>query len=112
MTAVCCEQCFERIAREDPTAARIWLDLCAFQVKYGEVFEYREERVPTIVPHTRKLEEMGYMATADGGEAVRVIVLGRQKKKMNWQPYGAAKENLFDTFCIARVEHGNDDDEW
>jgi len=99
MTAVCCSQCFDFIARKDTTAAKLWLDACAFCVKFEGIFKLKENRVPHTIKHFRCLEELGFITTADGDDAVKVRVNGYDIMEMAGIPEG------MDTFCIDREEH-------
>lgn len=96
-TAVCCNQCFESIARKDPMAAHLWLDLCAYFVKLEGLFKLRETRVPWTIPQFRNLEILGFISTADGQDGVIVRVNG----------YDIIEDGdlCLDTFCLDREEH-------
>lgn len=100
MTVVCCNKCYESMNKIDASAARLWLDLCAYSIKFQGVFKLREERVPGVIRFFRQLEQHGYILTADGEEAVRVRVNG----------YGVINENevLLDSFCLDREAHHED----
>lgn len=99
MTAVCCSQCFDFIARKNTTAAKLWLDACTFCVKFEGIFKLKETRIPNAIKHFRCLEELGFISTADGDDAVKVRVNGYDVLEMEDMEGGV------DTFCINREEH-------
>jgi hypothetical protein len=99
MTAVCCNQCFHTIASNDAPAAKLWLDLCAYFVKWEGNFKLRENRVPGVIKHFRNLEKMGFISTADGPDSVVVRVNGYDIILVEEQ------EMCLDTFCLDREKH-------
>lgn len=99
MTAVCCNLCFHSIATKDAPAAKLWLDLCAYFVKLEGTFQLRENRVPGIIKHFKSLENMGFITTVDGPEAVTVRVNGYDVIELE------DEEMCLDTFCLDREKH-------
>jgi len=97
MTAVCCNQCFQSIAKGNTTAARLWLDSCAFFVKLQGIYLLRETRIPDTIKYMKYLEELGYITTADGLEGVKVRVNGYDVMEAN--------NDFLETFCLQRQEH-------
>ncbi len=69
---VCCEICFERLAKKSTSAARIWLDLCRLRMEKGEVFELIAQDFSEL--HT--LELLGYVVTTDYPNRIGVFVNG------------------------------------
>lgn len=59
----------------------------------------RESRVPNSIIHFKCLEEMGFILTADGDNAVKVRVDGYEAIEID------AACNYLDTFCIDRENH-------
>ena len=99
MTAVCCNQCFTRIAKKDTKAARLWSDICAFFVKLDGNFILRESKVPWVIPQFKLLEKLGYILTADSEDGVKVRVNGYDVLEMEDHP------DYKDTFCLDREAH-------
>lgn len=102
MTAVCCNQCFHSIATQDAPAAKLWLDLCAYFVKWEGNFKLRENRVPGVIKHFKSLEKMGFITTADGPDAVTVRVNGYDVILMDEVD---DQRECIDTFCLDREKH-------
>lgn len=99
MKAVCCNQCFESIAREDTLAARAWLDLCACASRsFNGLMWFKEQNAPSYINAFRLLERLGYIASVDGLEAVKVKVNGHVD----------ILEGQLATYCIDRHGHGHD----
>lgn len=98
--AVCCNRCFEEIARESGKGAAVWLELCAYASKHGRVIKFREWRIPDSAKTFRMLESKGFIASADGDDAVRLRINGYLTIETEKGP--------IDTYCIKREEHGHD----
>lgn len=69
---VCCDTCFERLAKRSTSAARIWLDLCRIRLEKGQVFELKCQDFAEL--HT--LEIMGYVITTDYPSRIGIFVNG------------------------------------
>jgi len=100
-TYMCCNQCFENLAKKDTTAAKLWIDLCAYACKLG-VFGFVEARTHHSINPLRTLESMGYLKSADGLDMVKMRMMGHQVVEI--QETGA----LLNTFCMCREEHGHE----
>lgn len=103
MKVVCCNKCFEKIARDSTSAARAWMDLCIGSSKMGKILGLKEWNVPDSIDSLKKLEEMGYIATLDGFEYIKIKVHGQSSLEFNEEEVG-----IVDTYCIDRQEHGHD----
>lgn len=99
MTAFCCQQCFQSITTVDQEASKLWIQLCAYFVKFGGIFKLRENRVPGIIKHFRNLEKLGFISTADGPDAVSIIVNGYDIVEVD------TDQICVDTFCLDRSKH-------
>lgn len=99
MAAICCSECFEHIARKDSAAARLWLDLCDYFVKFSGNFKLREHNVPATIQHFKSLESLRFLDTLDGPESVVIRMNGHEVLESGEQGI-----NL-DTFCIDRHQH-------
>ena len=94
--AVCCELCVERIALTSPTAARIWMDLCDSHANIEHIsinLLLREHTVPPCIPALKTLEELRFIDTCDGFEAIQIRVKG-----FKWE------DNKY-TYCLDRTGH-------
>jgi len=69
---LCCEKCFEHIAKKNASAATIWLDLCLLQMQ-SDVFGIRTQGHK----HLRLLELQGYLVTTDTPEVLIIKMLGK-----------------------------------
>ena len=68
----CCDDCFEKIARENTTAARMWLELCNIYMNtpmFGLTLNHDNDK-------TRLLEHLGYITTTETPEMMLVKVHG------------------------------------
>src|SRR5690606_32052555 len=101
MKVICCNQCFDRIARINPNSARIWIDLCAYYANHG-ILGLREWRIPDAIGPLRALETSGFIETLDGADSVSVKVNGLETflVRGHFEP--------LQTFCIDRRSHGNE----
>lgn len=74
---LCCDSCFELIARRSTNAAKLWLDLCELEMKL-ERFGLRTPDFPTL----SLLESMGFIVTTDIPGIIIVKVHGRRKDSL------------------------------
>lgn len=70
---LCCEKCFEMIARNSTGAAKLWLDLCELQL-HSEVFGIKTQDFVTL----RLLEVLGFIVTTDTPEVIVIKVKGQK----------------------------------
>ncbi len=105
MTVICCNQCFENIAKKDTKAARLWLDLCSYRAKVSSNFFLKEWMVPEEVPSILNLEILGFISTLDAKEGVCVRVEGYESMSFC---SSLSCSVCIDTFCIEREGHGSD----
>jgi hypothetical protein len=69
---VCCQNCFERIARVDTVSARLWMDFCKWQLECGKVLvfecgDFAEFRI---------LENLGFIVSTEQADTISVKVQG------------------------------------
>lgn len=86
---LCCDECFDIIAKESTTAAHMWLDFCEFQITLP-IFCL----VTPFLNSIKLLENMGFILTTETQDIIIVKVLGRKDDLAG--PY----------FCCGRC-HGN-----
>lgn len=103
MVMICCNQCFEHIAKKNPAAARVWLDMCKYYIKYRGTYQMNEEHISSTLSSTILLEELGYITTCDRSPAVMVRVNGYDVVDV------PEKQVCLETFCLDREKHS---DEW
>lgn len=87
---ICCEQCLENIARNSTNAARIWMDLCAINVKKGNPFPL----LTIDFPELRALEQMGFIVTTDQNGKLMIRLNGR-----------CLTDDGYDFFCLRHGDH-------
>lgn len=61
---LCCNTCFERIAKGNTSAARLWLDLCSLYIKQNGLFVLRDWSSLQI----NYLENLGFITTTETGK--------------------------------------------
>lgn len=71
---ICCDKCFEEIANISPSAARIWMNLCAIYQDKDDVLETSND-----FPELRTLEKLGYLISTDTAELIQFKMLGMHK---------------------------------
>lgn len=96
-TIVCCQKCYDKLLNLNEWTAKFWVELCKYYVHFRGVLNLHEEKNLWAAQHMQALEQMGYIATADG-EAVGVRVNGY--KVVNNDNLGCVE-----TFCVGRDEH-------
>lgn len=82
---VCCERCFETIAKKSTTAAKLWLDLCAIKLAIGEIVSFRGQDFAAL----RSLEIMGYICSTERLDHILIKIHGHR-----------TTENGQDFFCL------------
>lgn len=72
---LCCDACFERLAKISVKAAKLWIDLCA-------IYTYEEGVFHVVFDddegHFVTLERLGYIITTDIDKGVVVNVSGQR----------------------------------
>ena len=58
---MCCPECLEDIARNSTAAGKLWMELCAYQMRAGEYFRI----VMLEYDSLQKLEQLGYVLTTE-----------------------------------------------
>lgn len=87
---ICCEKCFEVIAKRNTTCARLWMDLCAIRLKRGEYVELYSLDFPEL----RILEKLGFVVSTDRPEKICIRIKGYSQT-----PDGE------DLFCLKAGKH-------
>lgn len=70
---LCCDSCFDLIARRSTNAAKLWLDLCDIQV-HSQTFGLRTRDFPTL----RLLENFGFILTMEKPGMILIKVQGQK----------------------------------
>ncbi len=75
---ICCEKCFEVVGKKSTKAARLWMELCAFQMNSGEIMclsncDWNEFDELFI------LESLGYLVSTETEEDVSFKLNGHLK---------------------------------
>lgn len=69
---VCCEDCFQTLAKMNTKAARLWMDLCALRMATAPIF-----RISYIeYPELRSLETQGFVVSTENHEGITIRVEG------------------------------------
>jgi hypothetical protein len=69
---LCCDDCFAVLAKTNTKAARLWLDLCEAQRRYGVFGLVTSDTTPSML----LLERMGFIITTDTRDLIIVKVRG------------------------------------
>ncbi len=69
---LCCDACYDLIAKRSEPAARIWLDLCEVQAR-GSIFGLKIDDNEYFL----LLETLGFILTTDTKEYILFKVLGK-----------------------------------
>lgn len=85
---VCCEKCFEYVAKQSTNAARLWLDLCALWYTKGQVLTVRTHDFPEL----RTLEQMNFLMSTDQPQHILIKIFGLQKDHLDGIDY----------FCVGK----------
>ncbi len=68
---ICCDKCFDLIARRSTDAAKLWLDLCEIQ-EHVQVFAINSDDFLDLTT----LENLGFVVTTDIPDFIVIKVLG------------------------------------
>ena len=71
-TGICCNECFDLIARKSTISAKLWLDLCDLYIK-SNIFGLRSEDFREL----RILELLGFIITTETPDIILVKVQGQ-----------------------------------
>ncbi len=82
---ICCEECFEKVGRENTSAARMWMDLCAYRCA-GYTLHVEED-----CEALKTLELLGFVISTDEPTRVCVKLRGCMETDEG-QPFFCAKE--------------------
>lgn len=74
---LCCDRCFELLAKRSTNAAKLWLDLCEIQ-STCEIFALKVEDDP----YFQLLEMLRFITTTDYFNAMIVKVHGQEKDSL------------------------------
>lgn len=69
---LCCDACYDLIAKRSDLAASLWLELCEIQIR-SEVFGLKTPDSG----HMQLLETLGYIITTETKEYIMIKVQGR-----------------------------------
>lgn len=69
---ICCDLCFESIAKLSPKSARLWLELCDLFVLYQGIFGFAKSANAEV----KVLENMGYLVTHENEYQLLVKMIG------------------------------------
>jgi len=72
---ICCDRCFECIAKRNVEAAKLWLDLCDIQEGCPGIFGLRTSDFSSL----RLLELLGFILTTDTPQIIFVKVKGQKQ---------------------------------
>lgn len=99
MTVTCCSECYRFISNIDQKASELWINLCTTFVKFEGNFTVVESLAPWQHPQLKKLEELGYITTADKADGANVRVNGYEIMELT------NDDLCLETFCIQREKH-------
>lgn len=71
---LCCDECFDLLAKRSTVAARLWLDLCAIQSSCS-IFGLKIDDNPPM----QLLEYLGFITTTDMPNLIVVKVRGKEE---------------------------------
>jgi len=77
MTCNYCEECFDYICSKDPFAAELWISICKYGYRRGNIIEVKLNN--SIEKHLKLLEEDGFILTRDTLDCVQLRVNGMYK---------------------------------
>ena len=72
---LCCDECFAILAQKSTTVAKLWLDLCQANLRYG-IFGLV---TPDTTPSLLMLEQLGFITTTDTANQIIVRVNGLEQ---------------------------------
>ena len=67
---ICCETCFQSIGEKNTKCARLWMDICASKLEYGEIVKSYD------LPEIKELEEMGFIISTEQNDYIKVKIQG------------------------------------
>lgn len=77
---LCCDKCFERVAKKNVSSARMWLDLCRVSEEEGDYFALMDTQYFDIgCLELRVLENLGYITTTESSNMLRLRMNGRRQ---------------------------------
>jgi hypothetical protein len=91
--AICCEKCFENIAKRNTKAARTWIEFCSIYAIIG----FDCMKISSDLPEIRMLETKGYLVSQEM-ENGQILV------HMNGHYISDDKVHYF---CTDRSNHGD-----
>ena len=71
---LCCDACFALLAKMDTKVARLWMDLCEVQLRYGIFGLVTSDTPPSLL----LLEQMGFIVTTEKRDLIVVKFRGEQ----------------------------------
>lgn len=74
---LCCDECFDLLAKRSTVAAKLWLDLCEIQEKC-RIFGLRIEESA----HLQLLEHLGFIITTDAEGLTVIKVFGKEEDSL------------------------------
>lgn len=69
---ICCQSCFDDIAKKSTTSARLWMDFCAARMENQMPLQLKGPDCPQI----RILEQMGFLISTDRKNSISIKVNG------------------------------------
>lgn len=69
---LCCDECFAMLAKKNTRVARLWMELCDAQLRYGIFGLVSSDTSPSLLI----LERMGFIVTTDTRDLIIVKVRG------------------------------------
>ncbi len=70
---ICCDECFDTVARRNTTAAMLWMDLCKISSRQGEVLYLEVQDFSEL----RTLEKLGFIVSTEMNNFLAVKVKGK-----------------------------------
>lgn len=71
---ICCEKCFEEIAKTDTSASKLWMDICN-----NTIIDKSNVCALKDFPELRRLELMGFIITTDVEDFIEIKLIGLTK---------------------------------
>ena len=81
--SLCCEDCFQIIATQSSSAAKLWLDLCDVQGQGRVYVGY----VPDDCPMINLLENGGYVISTESGQDDYIKVHAKMRRSEDNEVY-------------------------
>lgn len=76
MRIECCSECFDRLARANTSAAKLWVELCMQCTGAGGYIFIQEHLSPALTPLFRSLEMMRFISSCDLQNCIAIRVEG------------------------------------